>query len=487
MKKILALMLIVWLVLAAGGCGTKTADVSLEDDQSKPVELVWYTIGPTPKDLDMVMAKVNEYTKTKLNCTLKLVVVDYGDYEKKVQTLAVGGEQVDIMFTASWALDYRSNAAKGMFHPMNELLQKYGQGTLKALDPLLFEGTKFKGENYAIPGQGSYASQLGYFFNKNIVDKYNFDFAAVKKLTDLMPLFAKIKADNPNITPVHGTNFYGARDKFDYMIAGDFPGVVRMDDPKCKVINQYEDQEFLSNLKQVREVYLAKYSYQDITKQGSDADFGQGRVACEMTNYHPFEETMMTRKYGFPVSVVLMLPHAVITSNSVAGAMVAISTTSKNPTRAMKLLNLVNTDPYLMNLLYYGIEGVHYTKVSDKQVHITPEGRASWDLAGWGLGNQYICYVPDTEPADKWEQYAKFDHSGVRSPLFGFVFDARPVEKEIVAINSFMAQYTMELKIGACDIDKGAAAYTEKCKAAGMDKLFAEWQKQIDEWLKTKK
>ena len=105
MKKILALLLVAVFCFSFSGCGTKTADVGLEDDQSKPVELVWYTIGPSPKDLDMVMAKVNEYTKEKLNCTLKLVVIDYGDYEKKVQTLAVGGEQVDIMFTASWALD----------------------------------------------------------------------------------------------------------------------------------------------------------------------------------------------------------------------------------------------------------------------------------------------------------------------------------------------------------------------------------------------
>ena len=51
--------------------------------------------------------------------------------------------------------------------------------------------------------------------------------------------------------------------------------------------------------------------------------------------------------------------------------MMAISTASKNPERAMMFLNLLNTDPYLMTLLNYGVEGVHYNLNSDKLVEFT--------------------------------------------------------------------------------------------------------------------
>ncbi len=49
------------------------------------------------------------------------------------------------------------------------------------------------------------------------------------------------------------------------------------------------------------------------------------------------------------------------------GAMMAISTASKNPERAMMFLNLLNTDPYLMTLLNFGVEGTHYT-LKDNEV-----------------------------------------------------------------------------------------------------------------------
>ena len=42
--------------------------------------------------------------------------------------------------------------------------------------------------------------------------------------------------------------------------------------------------------------------------------------------------------------------------------MTAISRTSKNPVRALKLLELLHKDPYILNLLCYGLEGRDYTK-----------------------------------------------------------------------------------------------------------------------------
>ena len=49
-----------------------------------------------------------------------------------------------------------------------------------------------------------------------------------------------------------------------------------------------------------------------------------------------------------------------IDNTSVQGAMMAISANSAHPVEAMKFLNLLNTDPYVMTLLNYGVEGVHY-------------------------------------------------------------------------------------------------------------------------------
>lgn len=57
------------------------------------------------------------------------------------------------------------------------------------------------------------------------------------------------------------------------------------------------------------------------------------------------------------------IPYAASASNT------AISINSKHPERAMQLIGLMNTEKGkdLYNLLVFGIEGEHYTKVNDKE------------------------------------------------------------------------------------------------------------------------
>lgn len=64
---------------------------------------------------------------------------------------------------------------------------------------------------------------------------------------------------------------------------------------------------------------------------------------------------------------VAMIPctEPYVDTTSAQGAMMAISTASKNPERAMMFLNLLNTDPEIMTLINYGVEGIHYTLNSD--------------------------------------------------------------------------------------------------------------------------
>ena len=94
----------------------------------KPVELIWYTIGTPQKDIDRVMAEVSKYTAEKIGVTVKMNMIDWGDYAQKMQVMTASGTPMDIMFTSSWAFDYVQNARKGAFMQIDELLQKNGQG-----------------------------------------------------------------------------------------------------------------------------------------------------------------------------------------------------------------------------------------------------------------------------------------------------------------------------------------------------------------------
>ena len=122
--KFMALVLLTTLLVAVtalfAGCGSKENSLT-EDDMSQPVELVWYCMGPPPVDLPLVMEKLNDYTKQKLNCTVKLNMIDYGDYGTKMKMIALSNENYDIAFTCNWAFDYNRNAASGTVLSRNAL------------------------------------------------------------------------------------------------------------------------------------------------------------------------------------------------------------------------------------------------------------------------------------------------------------------------------------------------------------------------------
>ena len=96
---------------------------------TEPVELKLYVIGSQEQpDQEMVEAKINEYTLEKINCTVDIVFLDYGDYPEVVGTKLAAGEAIDLVFTSGWtgAAGYRANAPIGNFVELNQYLQPGG-------------------------------------------------------------------------------------------------------------------------------------------------------------------------------------------------------------------------------------------------------------------------------------------------------------------------------------------------------------------------
>ena len=192
-----SLMALTLLVTACGGNNatnsTNNASGSKPAESEKPVELIWYTIGAPQKDMDLVLAEVNKYTKDKINATINMKMIDYGDYSQKLQVNAASGEPMDILFTSSWAFDYVQNARKGAFMEIDDLLQTHGKDIVATLDPAFLEGSKVDGHNYGVPANKELPALEVYRFNKDLLDKYKMDISNVKSFEDLEPLMKTIK------------------------------------------------------------------------------------------------------------------------------------------------------------------------------------------------------------------------------------------------------------------------------------------------------
>ena len=120
-----------------------------------------------------------------------------------------------------------------------------------------------------------------------------------------------------------------------------------------------------------------------------------------------------------------------------------MSATCANPGKAVQFLNLLYTDSELVNLLLYGIEGVHYALQPDVTIDY-PEGVTAKTVGyqntlGWLLPNQTLSHVFRGNSPRLWDELLTFNESSPVSGALDFIFDDGPVAAENERLNEMRA------------------------------------------------
>jgi len=460
--------------------------------KAKPYEITWYFIGNgQQKDVKLVEDAANKYlAEKKLNATIKLQCYAWGDeYNNKLQLMISSGEAFDICFTSSWANYLRQNVAKGAFLDITELVKKNAPKTWEQLHPSFITGSAINGKNYAIPANKELAHQWGLMFNKALVDKYKFDLTKVKTLADLEPMLKTIKDKEPGVTPFQNSGSENADRLLDWDRIGDsgYPGSLYVNSTDMKVINELDTKEYRDYIKLMRKYFQAGFINKDSVSTNYDwmTERKAGKCFVWSDSLKPFANEERTASYGLPLIQIEMTP-PVVTTYDTTGSMQAISKTSKNPEMALKFLELFNTDPILNNLINFGVEGTHWVKKGDNLIDF-PDGITGQNSpynpgTPWMFGNQYINYFRVGENTQKWEAFKKFNNDSIAAKSLGFNFDNEPVKSEIAACINVYREYNPGLVTGSVDPDKVLPEFLKKLTDAGVDKVIAEKQKQLDAW-----
>ncbi|MBY0220129.1 ABC transporter substrate-binding protein [Paenibacillus illinoisensis] len=475
---VLALLMAVTLVLSACGGSESASESGGAGDDS--VELIWYTIGTPQKDVNKVMEEVSKYTKEKINATVTMKMVDWGDYPQKMQVNVASGEPMDILFTSSGGFDYVQNARKGAFLELDELLPKYGKDLMDTIDPAFLSGSKVDGHNYGIPANKELPQQEVWRFNKTLLDKYDLDISNIRTLDSLEPLLKTIKENEPSVTPFAMDKNYVPYVPYDYVIQN-LPMAIKLDTTDYKLVNILETPEMKEALTTMNKYYKAGYVSAEAATTGSTNDLTtSGNWFLDRAQTQPLADNQWSASYGYPV-VSTPASDAIITNTSVQGSIMAISANSEYPEKAMEFLNLLNTDPVLRNMVDSGIEGTHYKKVDDTHMENLAESK-NYDMPSYSLGNNMLLYLNSNDPDNKWDEFKKFNAEGVNSPILSFNFDASNVSTELTAVQNVKEQYWAALMTGTLDPATNLDQVIEKFNQAGLEKVMAEAQSQLDAW-----
>jgi putative aldouronate transport system substrate-binding protein len=455
-----------------------------------PYEIQWYYIGPgEQKDTELVEQRVNEYIKPKINATIKLNLLDWETYPTRISAMIASGQPFDICFTSDWLNNYVKNAQDGAFVELDQYMDKELAGTKKIIGEEFWNGSKVNGKHYGIPANKEKARHYGFIFNKTLADELGFDMSKVKNFEDIEPLLKIVKEKKPDYTPLMwqnpgvGASFFipwTCETPYNY---GQAVAIL----PNGKAVNAMEQPQMKDAFEISRRFYLAGYYRKDaLTTTDNSIIDKQGKFFAYNVNLKPgYADEKNSTLVGYETAQIDITP--IITSNSDAmGSLQAISRTSKDPRRAAMFLELVNTDKTLSNLINYGIEGIHYTKISDNVIETVKDSKYTPNMQ-WMFGNQFLTYQYENEDPNKWKNFEEYNKKAIPAINLGFIFDQEPVKVEAAAVAEVMKQYFQALNLGAVDPAEKLPEFNAKLKEAGIDKIVAETQRQFDNWKASKK
>lgn len=381
-------------------------------------ELIWYyPQNKANADLELVNAEVNRLIADKIHASVKLQPVDFASYEQKLNTLVAASDPMDIVWTSNWLFPWDSNARKGVFLPLDELLERYGQNLRASMSPKFWNDGKLDGKQVAVPNYQIAAMRPSLVIQKRFADKYKLDPSSIRKIDDIEPFLKQIKEGEPGIVP-----FGTTRGFFTNHIYGiDWRVPVYRNDANHRVLPDVTP-EMRQNFALIHSWYTKGYINQDAATLKNVADvYSKGNTAVwfDFTGKPGSEAEFKAGDGGFDV---VLVPLAKPSFTGAASSMNAISRTSKHPDKAMQLLELVNTDKKLYNTLVYGIEGKHYTRTTGNYVKLNPDA-GYFTNTDWVFGNIRNEYLPEGAPPDKIEQTVRVNEAAEVSTYYDLCFE----------------------------------------------------------------
>ncbi len=454
-----------------------------------PYEIHWYLgcgAGSQP-DSGLIEQELNKYLKDKINVSVKLFIFDWGSYQDKMRAILASGGKVDMFFSCGWSMNYKDMARGGWSLDITDMIAEYAPHANEVLDGPFIEYPKVDGRLYNLACNKEKAANAGVLLNKAYVDKYGFDLSSIKKYEDLLPMLKTIKENEPDAIPI---------DSSPKSNIGFMAGLVCLGNGLLNYFVHPKDSDefvFMYDVPEILELVQTQRRFAEeglimpdaITVTDKNPALKSGKVFCSHEQLKPGKDAEMTVATGVEWVQVVLTPTL---ARDFDGSMMAVAKNCVNPERVLMFYDMFYYDEYLVNLMDYGIEDVHYVKVEDNIIDWAPatEGgaKSGWNHGvSWVIGNQFLSYLLKDEDPLKWVKFQEFNDAGVITDSTYFIFDQAPVDNYISQLRAVSNSEDVMLKVGlADDIEGTISSFRAKLNAAGLQEILDEVNRQFREY-----
>ena len=461
------------------GCGS-------ENEYGEDViTLRWVTYGTSvPDDLQEVIKQANDYTAQKLGIVVDLEIQP----PEMLNLIMASGEYYDMIFTSNWANIFNTQAAKGMFYDITDIVEDTSPKLYENIGQYWNAG-EYDGRIYAVPTLKDMGAEMMFRLNSDYYESKGMEIPDSMKFEDIESYLEAYKKDHPNKYPLAiDKSGVAGFSNFAEPVIGNIIGIpYDLDTPKA--VPLWDNENMIGKIRLLHKWYTLGYIPPDVSSMESAATDHSAPVRFGVA-WRGYMGYSNPADWGFNVKTSIY-EGPYISKSTEQGAMTAICAgcTEEKAKAALKYLELLGTDRKLRDIFAYGIEGKHFNYLDNGTVLRTKRGFDCYYTSLYQTGSVVNASVESVSTdflndPDQWAKvYDGYKEYGIWSKSEGFVYDQSRHEDIIATINAIYLNYSTDLLTGTSDPDEIIPKMKAEMEEAGLDELMADIQSELEKHL----
>ena len=467
---------------------------ALADEEPYAVQLLLPTMQaiPAAEEIKLVEDAINDHIKNDLGITDIKMDLKFESLFTYTDTTGMGlasAEHFDIIYTGA----LYTAVTNGYLADLTDMLDNELAPALSVLPENWIRSGQIDGRTYAVPCYKGQVLSWKYIFDKDVYGDV-VDWSTVHSLDDLDAVMPKLKEAAPDEYPYVYNNQNVTLEYFKDHVStiGTYTATIG---DSTQLVNIFETDAFKRGCEMAYKWTQAGYSNPEGSTNtlSHDAVIMSGQSKGVMMGHAYSIETIekmftANNTYGGKFSAV-EIGRSDMTTNTLT---YGIAYTSGNVSAAARMLSLIWTDEFIASALIYGLEGRSYVWNEDHTSIIYPEGLDLNTVPYTALytcgafGNQFLLYGMDDNTSEADKGFMKeLINDAWYPPLFGFIPNSEPVSTQVAAVSNVYNQYYNVLTYGDVDPAEYLPMFLQQLQDAGINDIIEEYQRQVDEWLKT--
>ncbi|MCL2322090.1 MAG: extracellular solute-binding protein [Oscillospiraceae bacterium] len=476
---------------SAAATTTTTANTT-----SAPLITCTYVVpGDTPTDLDTVQQMINDKLKADgAGVQVAFEYIPWDAWDSKINLMLSTGEKFDMFEVMNDRVTLSNYASRNALADITSLIDQYGDNIKKYNPEIMMKSCQVGGKQYAIPAywvESALDPQI--MIRKDLMKQYG--------IAELPKTFDELTADFQTVM----ANWTGAQKPYIPIIGAEsarfglnqksyneWPYVVYDKvfyvDQSGKVQDYFETDAFKQDCAAARDWYTKGLINPDVLTVTSDQLNNQLQsgdffvTAGTIGNIVPLQKNYPNLTVD-DFAMLDLAPDKPYVRPYGTRNMNAIPLASEHPESGVKLINWVYANQENYDLFFYGREGIDYKKVGDhnREDIIDPAKNAPlYYFSDWMSGNLNFERPTTQGPTAVNDLLFKENTTAVEGYAAQFTFDATNVQTEYTDVQTQIKAVIAPIATGVQDYDSNIQSAIDLLKKAGVDKLIAEFQSQLD-------